>query len=109
MVAHTAVLVVIESTASILGRLYAEGSAHRSVGGLLGPLDLRPSANYARHVDRREGLPVPEELRVALIQQGGRRVCVASVDRTREARRCPVAVRRYERHERARGQACSGV
>jgi hypothetical protein len=47
MVACTAVLVVIGITASILGRLYAEGSAHRSVGGLLGTLDLRPPANFA--------------------------------------------------------------
>ena len=47
MVAYTAVLVVLESTASILGSPYAEGSAHRSVGGLLGTLDLRPPANFA--------------------------------------------------------------
>jgi hypothetical protein len=48
MVAYTAVLVVLESTASILGSPYAEGSAHRSVGGLLETLNLRPSANFAR-------------------------------------------------------------
>ena len=49
-------------------------------------------------------------MRVALIEQGERRVSGAGVHRAYDVRRGPVAVRRDERHENARrARACSGV
>jgi hypothetical protein len=58
MVAYTVVLVILESTASILGRLYAEGPAHRSVAGPLGtsvaegkaPLTVNATAGRATNL-----------------------------------------------------------